>query len=80
MKLYAESKLWRRRTMKKTLKQRIETLEKRINRDTEFLVLSGPDGGDEEALARWMKETGKPKPKLFVYVRKLAGARNTHFG
>lgn len=54
-----------------TVRQRLERLEERRERDTEdsILILSGPDGGKDDALAKWMAETGKPRPRLFIYIR-----------
>lgn len=60
------------------IRQRLNKLEKLQATDNDLLVLTGPHDADpDEALARWMRETGKPRPNSFVYIRKFFPASET---
>ncbi|MCI0654452.1 MAG: hypothetical protein L0Y39_08240 [Methylococcaceae bacterium] len=56
------------------IRRRLEKLEKQPGKDG-LLILEGPEDVSDEDIdefeARWMKETGNPKPGLVIYLKRF---------
>lgn len=53
------------------IRRRIEKLEEQYGKDDDILILASPNGMQDEVLADWMLKTGKPSPRLFIYLRRF---------